>query len=160
MRDGIIGNTHDKPPAIGRAAITMEWFHIVVKKLGIVQCKLFSLINITQRHHIQSIIFAVGIATMILWRPFSGIAIPDNEYFLADGISIPAEMLLFLLVPCLLYLSESYKSLGLLFSTENKLATPYVTYCIHAKPGNSIAFYFKQFLFAFVAVNAFGNDMP
>src|SRR5687767_15827954 len=132
----------------------MEWFHIVVKKLGIVQCKLFSLINITQRHHIQSIIFTIGIATMILRRPFSGIAIPDNEYFLADGISITAEMLFFLLVPHLLYLAESYKSLGLFFSTENKLANSYISYCIHAKSGNSVAFYFKQFLFAFVAVNA------
>src|SRR4026208_911958 len=117
----------------------MERFHVVIKKLGIIQCKFFPFINITQRYHIQSIIFTVGIATMILRGPFCGITMPDNKYFLADGIGITAKMFLFLLVPCLLYLAESYKSLGFLFPAEYKFTASYFTDCIHSKSCNSIS---------------------
>src|SRR4030095_14704468 len=123
MSNRIVRNTHDQPTAIFRAAIAMKWFHIFIKKLGIVKGKLFTFFDLAKRHYIQSIISTVRITAMILRGPFGRVTIPNNKNFFTYRIGIATEMLLVIFIPAFHSMTTGNKSLRHFFSVKNYITS-------------------------------------
>src|SRR6186713_1493822 len=119
MSNRVVGNSHDQPATIFRSAIAMEWFHIFIKELGIVKCKLFSFFDFAKCYHIQSIISTVRITAMILRSPFRRVTVPNNKNFFTYRIGIATKMLLVIFIPVLHSMTTGNKSLRHFFSVKN-----------------------------------------